>query len=645
MASDGTSFQINLGVAGGSAAVDAANAAARLADELVAAGNAATAAADAVKASEASYKQAESAADRAAKALERIGLAADAQRGKVKEALDAGDADGAAKASAKLAQLIARQDEAAAKATETAAAVLAEAAALDKLKNAATEASEAEEKISSAHDQAKKAAEATEKATAAAKGSGDVGDLADAFEKLGGPLGAIGGKAGDATDAFKKLTGSLGTAGGVYLGIALAVTAVTVALVAGAAALMKFAIGSADASRSSGLLAAGIAQSVAGGEALEAKIHALGTQVPQTRDELMSMAGELAKTGLRGKELTDALEDAAVKAATLKYGPDFQRQTISLNSLTTRLHDNIKDLFKGVMIERFLQSLSSIVELFDSTTVSGNAMKVALTTLVQPVIDGLANLGPVIVKTFIQFEIWVMRALIAIKPFGSTIVTVAKIVGVAVLAIGAVLAVAAGVIVGMAAAAGALVIGLGYLGAKFTELLFGAQGLGAAILSGPGAAFDWLMAKAQAVIDFIAGLDLVTIGTQLITGLAQGILSGGSAVTTAITGIADGAINAAKSIFKIQSPSAVFAEIGMQTGAGMQKGIDGSAGGVQGSIDAMLAVPSGGAGTTDASVTHGGDTYNIVVQGGGGGVEEIVDAVKRGILEAKMRTTLSQVPG
>ncbi len=97
-------------------------------------------------------------------------------------------------------------------------------------------------------------------------------------------------------------------------------------IVAATLAITKFAIESADAARTQGLLLAGIGRSAQGGRELATTIERLGNQVPLTSDELQSMASELANTGLRGQALSDALEVSAEKAARLKFGPDFAKQ-------------------------------------------------------------------------------------------------------------------------------------------------------------------------------------------------------------------------------------------------------------------------------------------------------------------------------
>ena len=617
---EGTEFAIDIPVnAGGT--LDAAAALAQLAMSLQQAEQAAQAANEAVRAGEQTYRAAEAAASSAAKAVERINVAVEGQKGKLQAALDAGDGAGAERAAAKLQALVTKQAEATSKAQAAAAAVSQEAAALDKLKEAASKAAANEEKLGKAHDAAKKAADGQKKLNAELAGSGKANEVAEALGKLGGPLGKLGSQAFGAADGVKKLFGSLGASAGAYVAVALVVVALTTAIVAGTAAILRFAIANSDAARTSELLAAGIAKSAAGGAELDDSIAQLSKRVPQTREELRNMAAELAKTGLKGQELSDALEDAATKAAEAKFGPDWKKQLNSLDKLSQRFKDNLSDLFK-LNIEPLLEGLSSIVSLFDSTSVTGKAIKVVFQDIFQFLIDGLASLAPKIVAAFIQFEIWALKALIAIKPFGSTIVTVGKVVGVALLAVVAVFAVLVGIVLTMAAAAGALVLGLAYLGYTIVNLVADAVEF-IAKWTGIGAAFDFIVEKVKGVVAFLVGLhgQFVDLASQLINGFVEGLKAGGAAVLGAITGVVGGAIDGAKKLLGIASPSKVFAEIGLQTAEGMSGGVEGGTSGVSSAMEDMVAPPT--AATVGSSVSHGGNTIHITINAPGGDAKAI----------------------
>jgi hypothetical protein len=464
---------------------------------------------------------------------------------------------------AKLENLLARQAEAAAKAQAATAAMNAEAVSLDKLKAAAGSAAEAEAKLAKSFDSAKAASKA-------AAGSGDVGAAAGALGKLGGPLGSVGQKAFDAADAFKKMSQSLGSAG-PYVAIAVGIAAIVAASVAAAlavgaatAAILKFAIGNSDAARTTKLLE------------------------------------EQAKGG------------AAGMAATAKLA-------LSLDNQAKKLKASIGRIF-SLNIEPFLEGISKLVGLFDENTASAKAIEVVFKSLFQPLLDGIVAFIPKAVSAFIQFEILVLKALIAIKPFGSTILEVAKWFGILAAVIGGALA---AVVIVLVAGVAAMAVGFGVLVALVAGLIAGFVYLGSvfadiggAIYTGIGAAFDWLKTSAQSAIDWLAGLSLSEIGTALIDGLIAGITGAGGGVLSAITGIASGAVNAAKSLLGISSPSKVFAEIGMQTGAGMAGGVEAASGDVQGSLESMVAPPTvgaggGAAGGSSGSASVSGNTFNF----------------------------------
>lgn len=609
---DSTQFQIDIDVPSGGTSA-AADAVTRLAQQLEAAGGAASAAAEAVKAGEAAYSQAEKSAVRAALAVEKIGLAADAQAGKLAKALEVGDEAGAVRAATALEKLTQRQAEAVAKSEAAKAALAGEAAALDKLRSSASAAEAAEDKLSKAHKQATEIAKATDKASQqAAAGLGKTSELAEGFGKLGGPLGVAGQRAFGAAEAFKKLGSSAGAAG-PYIAVAIAFTAIATAVAAATIALTIYAVKLGDANRTQSLLFAGITQSVKGGAELEDHIDALTKKVPQSSEKLRSMAADLAKTGLRGKELGDALDRAAVKAAKAEFGPEWEKQMFSISKQTELLQGHFSKLFGGLKIDKLLEGFSKLVGLFDDTSVTGKAIKVVFDSLMQPLIDGLVELVPVIVRTFIQFEIWALRALIAIKPYGNQIETVAKALGTLALIVGGALAVAFGILA-VASVAFVTVLSLAVKGAIAT-----------------GEAFLWLLGKGGELIDYLSGLSLSDIGTALVEGLAKGITDGGDSILKAMTGAVGGAIDGAKKMLGIASPSKVFAEIGAHTAEGMAQGVDSGAADVQGSLAALVdpsaAAAAPGAPATAPTASAGGDknfsgaTFNFY------GVKDAKDAL------------------
>ena len=171
---------------------------------------------------------------------------------------------------------------------------------------------------------------------------------------------------------------------------------------------------------------------------------------------------------------------------------------------------------------------------------------------------------PKIEGFFLQLEIWALKALIAIKPHASIILKVGEAFAVVAALIGGTLVVAIGVlVVGVLATLGIV------LAAPFA--LLAALGYGA-------------IKAFESVKNWLGTHSLVDMGKAMIEGLAQGIENGGAAVLSAMKGAVMGAVDGAKKALGIASPSKVFTEIGVQTGEGMEIGVNRSTDGVQDSL-------------------------------------------------------------
>jgi hypothetical protein len=589
VADDSTEFQIDFGVAGAAGLDSAANSLEELEKRLTMATSAASQAVDAVKTSEASYNSAEKTYDRASKALEKINLAMQDASGK------------------QLEKLQARQTDAAAAAEKARVAMVGEAAALDKLNASASAATKTQDALKKKIDAEKKAADAATKASEAGKATGNLRKLSKGLRELGGPLGEEGAGIAKFAHAFEGLEGALGGGGAVLAALPILVVALTTAVLGATAAFAVWAIKGADAARSQELLTEGMVQSAKGGKQLEDQISSLSERVPQTSEELHKMAGELAKSGLRGKALGDALETAAEKAAKAKYGPDWQKQNISLEKSTAKLHGVLDRLFAKLNVEKVLQGIADIVGLFDKGTASSKALETVWGDLVQGLVNGVADFLPKVRTAFIQFEILVLKALIAIKPFGSTILFVAEAVGVTAAAI-------VGLLVGAIVIVTGLIVGAI---AVLYKLVTALSDAGVAI-------GQWFKT--------LGDVSLLEIGTNMIQGLVDGIIGAGPKVLESLKGIVNGAISGAEKLLKIGSPSKVFAEIGANTALGMAQGIDSGTGAVQDSVESMVAPPSAPA-PAEASATGGGNTFNITINAGSGEATDIADAVKQVLLE------------
>lgn len=645
---DGTSFEISIPVKAEGVGA-AASAVEQLETRLKAAGLASAAAAEAVKAGAAAYSAAETAANRTAAAAERIGLAVAAQEGKLAKAMETGDPGKIEAATQKLLDLGARQDEAKTKAEAAASALANQAIILDNLRASAAEAAETEaglaESIREEADAQKAAGIAAQEAAKfreqvaasleesnaalaaetealenvggkAGGGSIKLNEMAESLGKMGGPAGIAGQKLAGLGNAFQKMA-AMGPAA-LFIAVGVALVAVVAGIAAAAIGLLKFGFASADAARTSMLLTAGIAGSVEGGKALEKTIGDLGNKVPMTTEELRNMASGLAKSGLKGAELSSALEEAAIKSAKLKFGPEYEKAMLGADFQSKKLKDNLGKVFGGLKTDGVMAALQKVVGLFDENSSSAKAIKTVFESVFQPIVNGIEGMIPRVIAGFIQFEIWVMKSLISVQRFQPVFTVLGAVAGFVFSMIGNYIG-------------GIITIGSAWF-AGIGQSISALQALGALGSS----ALQGLSAAALSVRQFLLGLSLSDIGLAMVKGLADGITGGAASVIAAITGVAGGAIAAAKKALDSHSPSKVFASIGMDTSEGMALGVDDGAANVQSSMEAMVSPPATGAapaGGNASSAASSGTIYNIYVTSSGDGDD----------IAAKVRETIESI--
>jgi hypothetical protein len=567
MADEGTSFSIDIPVTGGSGIDAAAASVDSLAVRLDKATKASQASSDAVKAAEASYSKAEANVDKFTKALERVGVAADAQKAKLRVATDLGDTSAVSRANAQIKELASQHEQLAGKVSNAKTVLAGEAKILDMLKSKSV-----------------------------GEGETNFEKLERGLRRLGGPVEAIGDPILKMASGWKKVTAAVGENGALLAGAAItlalaaAVVAVTVALGEGIVKIGIWAVQLADARTNALGLAAGMVRSKADGQILSDQIDQLTKKFPLTQEEISATAKELAGMGLRGDALAGALERSAERAARIKFGPAFAEQMLTLGEQSKVFQVNLAQTFGGLDTSGLMRALQTMVSLFDSSTESGRALQVVFNSIFQPLIDTVAGARVKVEAFFLHLEIWALEALTAIKPFGSLIVKVGEVFLIGAAIIGGVFATALAVVVGLV---GLFVLGIGAVVTGFIKLNAWASSLG------------------DKIYDTFSGIDLVAVGKSLIQGLADGVVAGGKALVDAVEGAARQAIAAAKGVLGIHSPSTVFAEIGMQTGAGMAVGVDRSAPAVGDALERMTSPPSASPGS--AQVAGGGEA-----SGGGG---------------------------
>lgn len=261
-----------------------------------------------------------------------------------------------------------------------------------------------------------------------------------------------------------------------------------------------------------------------------------------------------------------------------------------LDALSKKLGDNMKAIFGGLKIDKLLDGMGTLVDLFDENTASGRALKFLFEAIFQPLIDGIAAAIPMIERVFIITLIYATRAYIALVKFSRTdafdnIVTGLKILGVVV-------GVSLGIFVAFIAVGIALIVAIGAAILYLVGLVVNNFGPAWDAVAGAAVgAWEAIKGAVSGALDWLAGISLVDVGVNLIMGLVNGIASSAGAVISAITGAVGGAIDSAKSLLGIASESKVFRQIGRWTGEGMGTGVEQGGEKAQGAIETMVAPP------------------------------------------------------
>lgn len=100
--------------------------------------------------------------------------------------------------------------------------------------------------------------------------------------------------------------------------------------------------------------------------------------------------------------------------------------------------------------------------------------------------------------------------------------------------------------------------------------------------------YDWVVEKFEAIKGYLRGISLADIGRAIIQGLVDGIRSMAGALVSAAQGVVQSAIDAAKNLLGMHSPSRVFMEIGEGTMEGFLLGILGMGQDVLGAVIEVL---------------------------------------------------------
>ncbi len=458
---------------------------------------------------------------------------------------------------------------------------------------------------------------------------------AESLEKLGGAMGAVGGPLGalgqqviQPVQGFAKLAANIGTARAAALlgtvavvGLAAAAVALRAALAVGVVKVAAWAVGLADSARSADLSREALEAMHPEIAALRGDFDALTQETGLGSSALLGITRQLQAAGVAAGDLPGALRAAALAEKALGAGGagDFverirkgdravsdlaaetqnalggivARQMLGLETQSGRLQSNLSDLCSGLNIDSVIAGMQVIVGMFDKTSVAGETVRFLFESVFQPLIDQAESAAYVVEAFYLGVLIGATKVYIALKP---TIRAIGELFGFEDTSFTDLLALAtdagelfAYALVAMGAAFGAVIVVVGAFVAAVGGMLALLVIIPVKFYELGTAIFDGLVSTFNRAVEFIRSLEFMALGTQLITGLVNGITAGAGAVVSAITGVARGAINAAKSMLGIASPSKVFEEIGAFTGEGFVGGVEAENDNAQAAITSLAS--------------------------------------------------------
>ena len=458
-----------------------------------------------------------------------------------------------------------------------------------------------------------------------------LGKLQSSINTVGGPLGRLGTQVIAPAKGFSELSAVMGKSKAAALlavvgiaAVAAAVVALTAAVTAGVIALAAYGVRLADTARSAGLASdalVAVHPEIAG---VRDGFEALTDQTGITGDKLTKLSRDLLGAKVSAEQLPAALRAAALAEAALgeggaaqfiaelkegkttvdefatnaerKFGGIVARQMLGLDAQMARFKRNVSELFGGLDIDPALEGLRTLVALFDKSEASGAAIKLLFETIFQPLIDQARNAAYAVEAFALGFLIGLTEMYIAAKPaikwvkelFGFDDTSLEDVLGGATKA-GEIFAKAFMVVAGVFAVATAAVLAV--VGV-IIALQVAVWATIASIVAFGAKVVSAFVAPLLEAWDKAKGLDFLSLGKEMMIGLAKGIAGAAGAVVDSITGAVGGAVKAAKKMLGIASPSKLFMGFGEDTGEGYVRGVDAMADDVGDAMRDMVAPPA-----------------------------------------------------
>lgn len=447
-----------------------------------------------------------------------------------------------------------------------------------------------------------------------------------------GPLGQYAGKLSEIAEIFGG-----GLSAGV-IAVAVSMVAMTIAVIAATAALTGYGLAQANAHRAELLTLEGLTKvrnyyGLAAGSASEMQdaITKVSASSALGRDRIAQYAEQLYRTGLRGQNLTDALEGVATVASVqgeamasmfegqaasaarsgvavrrladdvkARLGGIASAQLLDLNVQSQKLHESFSALFAGLHIEGALEGLKSVTDLFSQNSETGKALKLLVETMFQPLIDQIDTGGPLVKRFFQGMVLAALDVAIAVQ---KTRLWFKQTFG------------ASDILSGMASTSNAILVGKIALYSFIAAL--GIVAVATAIMMAPFilgvAGIGVFVAALVGAYNWLKGLSWTDIGSGLIDGFFNGINAGISKVVGAIKNLGHAALEALRVALDSHSPSRLGDKIGFTIPQGVAQGQDRGRGLVRASAMALGNSAVAGLGASmdlkpGAPAAHGGNT-------------------------------------
>jgi hypothetical protein len=536
---------------------------------------------------------------------------------------------------------------------------------------------------------------------------GKLDELANAASILPGPLGGV-------LSLLQRLAGAKSLARVAAVALAGAIVAIGIATVVAGKSLADFAIKAQEARRSELLMleastklrtATALAFGLSADKAtdLQKAVDEVAGSVSIGRDKVAAYAAQLERMGVRGAKIKPALEavsiaasgfgeeqanNTAAWAASLaltggninklaqrvknQIGGVVAKQMLSSEVQARKLAESYNALFGGIDIEPLLRAKKSFNDLFSQATASGQTLRRFLGYLVQPLVNGLEQLSRLF-KIFVQeaiiglllaenawlrFQIALDQGITAFKEKFPNAVKAVQAVGTVIEELWRLVKDVFGSewkeLLGAAAAVLVVTVAPAIWAAATAMWGFAAGVLAATWPVLATIAGVWLLIKAfEYLYDFMESEDLGALVANIFSGLLNGVKRWGGIWVDAFVGIGKAAIAGFKSIFKMQSPSKVMAELGVNIVKGLEQGVDKEGAKAEDAIAGMagepIPVPNMANLRTATAGGGGGSTINIAalnVQVGAGAskgeAKSIAEAIKRE-LESILETVTVQM--